>query len=425
MAEALERIKYKFTTTDLRNFLVLFGNHLKKENLPLIPNGFILKPPVEFIREDSNTYIDIIGIPFRNVINRKRIHYHRITLSEFCDRYKFKLGTKNRPLRVKYTGDDDTFLDAIADKISLSLDIPKNNFILKIADFNIEPKAIEIKFNIPETEFTTKDSGLCLYNDERCYLYVTDPSSLIIGRLMRYNDSSIIDEHLKTISSSARSYTSQDYDILTSELGLLSEDELFVKIKSEESMTFIPESYYTKEPGYFKIVYKIPENIVYSSINIDTFGNELSYTIDKVNNLLIVDYDAKNHTPKIDIKYNLLTKIKPALQTIYFYKDLGISSSQSGEILNLYTKIVPKSKIIGSNIFISDFKQIVNERSRKIFSDTIPEINKTIFSSGSIIDMIQKIPKGKISINIKTNIPEINKTISASAATYEINRNTI
>ena len=122
------RIKMNWNYSDMRNFLVLLGKHIKAEDLELIPSGLILKQPVESIENGNNTYIDIIGIPFRQVYNRARFKYKRIYLSEFYDIYKKYLGSLDRPLRIEYNGNDDRFLEDIKKRVQASIGISYNRF---------------------------------------------------------------------------------------------------------------------------------------------------------------------------------------------------------------------------------------------------------------------------------------------------------
>ena len=171
----LARTKINWNISDQKNFLVLFGKHLRTESLELVPNGFILKKPVEFETGSYNTYIDIIGIPFRGVYNRVRLNYHRLTLTEFKQRYKVLLGTKSAPMRIKYEGDNEAYLNEIRNAVVKRVRIPATRYIIEEADFNVTPKAYRFKFVIEETEFTDKISGLSVYNDIDCIFYVDDP----------------------------------------------------------------------------------------------------------------------------------------------------------------------------------------------------------------------------------------------------------
>ena len=135
------RTRINWKLTDERNFLVLLGRHLQQEKLTLIPNGFILKTPVAEDTGYSNTYIDMIGIPFRNVYNRIRFRYHRITLTEFKQRFRVVLGTPTTPMRIRWTGDRDAYTESIARVVSLRTGIPRSWFIIEEADYNISPRA--------------------------------------------------------------------------------------------------------------------------------------------------------------------------------------------------------------------------------------------------------------------------------------------
>lgn len=169
------RTRINWKLTDERNFLVLLGRHLQQEKLTLIPNGFILKTPVAEDTGYSNTYIDMIGIPFRNVYNRIRFRYHRITLTEFKQRFRVVLGTLTAPMRIKWTGDRDAYTESIARVVSLRTGIPRTWFIIEEADYNISPRAYRFKFKIPTTEFTDANNGLSVYNDIDCIFYAEDP----------------------------------------------------------------------------------------------------------------------------------------------------------------------------------------------------------------------------------------------------------
>lgn len=187
--------KYNFNTTDMRNFLIMLAEEFQKRGKELIPDGLILKHPKPFDNGFNNTYIDIIGIPFKKVYGRTRLYYRRIKLSEFADRYRVQLGTATFPIRLKKSDNEEVMKQRVKSEISKRTGVPHERFIIeKIADTN-NLLTYSFKFEIQETEFSSKDSGLSLVNDKPVTIYVAEPNVEIQAGYVKIPAESIITQN--------------------------------------------------------------------------------------------------------------------------------------------------------------------------------------------------------------------------------------
>lgn len=172
----LNRTNVNWTLSEEKNFLILLSKHIRDHRLDLIPNGIILKQPEPIYEEGSavNTEIDVIGVPFRRTYNRVKLKYRRILLSEFYNRYRDILGTRNSPIKVEDSDDDSIYEQNVLNAISTRLGVPSLHFKVSRIGINNGLNILEFKFNIPVTEFTTEDSGLVFYNDKPIYIYANN-----------------------------------------------------------------------------------------------------------------------------------------------------------------------------------------------------------------------------------------------------------
>lgn len=301
------RVDYNFLGTDQRNFLVLLGSHLKSEGLELIPSGFILKKPEVFITNETNTYIDVIGIPFRNVYNRVRLYYHRVTLSEFYGQYKNKLGTRDRPLRVKANADIAAYTEAIKKLLERRLEIPRRRFIVEPADLNISPKAFKFKFTIEELEYTTADEGLSLYNDKEVFIFVEEYNIETSTGYARIPATSYITSYSSPYSLIGQIRVSGDYDVLSTDDGLVPEEYKPVLISIAEDFSSI-DNY--RDSDYLETIVvkvKMPNSSLRHPIltGFNEISDKLEYSIDTESGTLEFLYDSTKYTDKVVIRYHI------------------------------------------------------------------------------------------------------------------------
>ena len=263
-----ERVKYNFVYNDTRNFLILLGKHFKAEGHELIPSGFILKMPEVFITNETNAVIDVIGVPFRNVYNRVKLYYHRLSLSEFQRRNKLLMGTENNPLRIQYSSDEAVYTSRVKARLSKNLNIPDNRFILEPADLNRTPKAFRFKFVIPVTEFSTEDIGLCLHNDIDCYVFVDEPNFIIRnGAGIIKPESRIYGTSSKSAHGSASLLTSANVSELNNINNLIPEEYIPEFIGIEEDISSIKNGENYRRPRALLFKYRIHKDI-FPSIDI-------------------------------------------------------------------------------------------------------------------------------------------------------------
>lgn len=236
--------KYNFNTSDLRNFLIMLAAEFKKRGKELIPDGLILKHPKEEINGFNNTYIDLIGIPFKKVYGRTRLYYRRIKLSEFADRYRVQLGTTHFPIRLRKSSNPEVMEARIKSEISKRTGVPPEQFIIsKLSETN-ELMTYSFKFRIQETEFSTADSGLSLVNDKPVTIYVAEPNVEIQAGYVKIPLTSIVEQ--SSINSSSYAF-------------LRPEDLRSVTSLSE----LYPKDLKLKDPTFTEVIPSPVQNMVY------------------------------------------------------------------------------------------------------------------------------------------------------------------
>lgn len=372
------RVKYNFQYDDTRNFLILLGNHLKSEGLELIPSGFILKQPEIFITDQTNVTIDVIGIPFRNVYNRVKMYYHRVTLSEFYALNKLKMGTLNRPIRIEYTGDKAGFISAVKKKVADNLKIPETRFKLEEADFNIKPKALKFKFTILPSEFTTEDEGLCLHNDFDCYIYVDDPNIKIENGFGKID----IETHILARKIYENSIP---YSINTSfgktelsNINNLLPDYLYPEfIEVEEDIVGAKNNEVFSTPHAVKLVYKVDESVL-ESIKVKTEVESEGYLEVEKNaedNTVKIKLDLSKTYKRLYIEANSPTHILPLLYVDDIYVRMNYNSDD-----RLYANTrIGKVKFFENNtgVYVSELIRIF-PRVKEFKTETIIKDRKII-----------------------------------------------
>ena len=396
------RVKYNFQYDDTRNFLILLGNHLKTEGLELIPSGFILKQPEIFITDQTNVTIDVIGIPFRNVYNRVKMYYHRVTLSEFYALNKLKMGTVNRPIRIEYTGDKVGFIAAVKKKVAENLKIPETRFILEEADFNIKPKALKFKFTILPSEFTTEDEGLCLHNDFDCYIYVDDPNIKIENGFGRID----IETHILARKIYENSIP---YSINTSfgktelsNINNLLPDYLYPEfIRVEEDIIGAKNNEVFSTPRAVKLVYKVDESIL-ESLKVKTEVESEGYLEVEKNaedNTIKIKLDLSKSYKKLYIESTSPSHVLPLLYVDDIYVRMNYNSDDR---LYINTRI-GKTKFFENNtgIYVSELIRIF-PRIKEFKAETVISSRKIIQDNQIPITL----EMGRIVLNAKTGYAE-------------------
>lgn len=372
------RVKYNFQYDDTRNFLILLGNHLKSEGLELIPSGFILKQPEIFVTDQTNVTIDVIGIPFRNVYNRVKMYYHRVTLSEFYALNKLKMGTINRPIRIEYTGDKAGFIAAVKKKVAENLKIPETRFKLEEADFNIKPKALKFKFTILPSEFTTEDEGLCLHNDFDCYIYVDDPNIKIENGFGKID----IETHIlaRKIYDNSIPYSINTSFGKTelSNINNLLPDYLYPEfIGVEEDIVGAKNNEVFSTPRAVKLVYKVDESILESIKAKTEIASEGYLEVEKSaeDNTIKIKLDLSKSYKKLYIEANSPIHILPLLYVDDIYVRMNYNSDD-----RLYANTrISKTKFFenSTGIYVSELIRIF-PRVKEFKTETIIKDRKII-----------------------------------------------
>lgn len=407
------RIKMNWNYSDMRNFLVLLGKHIRAEDLELIPSGLILKQPVESIENGNNTYIDIIGIPFRQVYNRARFKYRRIYLSEFYDIYKKYLGSLDRPLRIEYNGNDDRFLEDIKKRVQASIGISYDRFVFRKIDFKSTPKIYSLKFKIEESEFTTKDSGLSLYNDIDLTLYVDEPiielyngygklsaaSYLRSGYAIQAN-AMYVDNSIKN----NRAYNTLDQ--ITPPYSLVLDSVV-------EAVESIPDGTVLNIPSLFTVRYNIPKS-VYGDfkfvVTLDGEDEEIPYIINNKGydvGQLLFSIDANYPNKKVHIEY---TSDKYIYDLIHI-EDISayIPSVESGNNKFAYSKLNAYGISAAANVHSIDIQNLRVDKERVQSTMETYGVSANADLSGINYDLVLNVERP----NFKSEL--IHSRISAAA----------
>lgn len=421
-----ELMKFNWLSTDLRdpdlkNFLVLFAKHLQKNNVHLIPNGFILKYPEEFITEKTNTVIDIIGVPFRNVVGRRKFYYNRIYLSAFYNKYKFKIGTRNRPLQLNYTGDDTSYLNAIKKRIASVTNTQEDLFKLEIEELipysNV--RRIKIKFNIKPLEFKTEESGLSLYNDSDVYIYVKDRTVISTGVLTRVEGESYVDSGNFSYASLSIAKGTFLFNTLTNDNGGLPEYLKLPFLRYEEDVSDVKDFDFKKNIESFSVHYSIPEEVDIKTLNVlYEDESEIEHYIDKEKRTVVVNINTLDQkrvmflysSPDL-ISKKLIHYVSPNIDINYTGKENSFSIYSVLGNYYIYPQVLNAGNIIKRKIeakYIDVFSNISesyiysssyiisanNIKYRKIESKKEIKVLTNIESAGILTSSLSVIKKG-------------------------------
>lgn len=405
-----ELMKFNWLSTDLKdpdlkNFLVLFAKHLQKNDVYLIPNGFILKQPEEFITEKSNTVIDIIGVPFRNVVGRRKFYYNRIYISAFYNKHKFKMGTRNRPLQLNYTGDDTSYLNAIKKRIASVTNTQEDLFKLEIAELipysNV--RRIKIKFNIKPLEFKTEESGLSLYNDSDVYIYVKDRTVNPIGILTRVEEESYVDSGNFNYASLSIAKGTFIFNTLTNDNGALPEYLKLPFLRYEEDVSDVSNFDFKKSIENFSVHYSIPEEVDIKSLKVlYEDESEIEYHIDKEKRTVVVNVNT------LEQKRVMFLYRSPDLMNkkliYYVTPNIDINYIEKENSFSIYS-------VLGNYYTYPQILNISNMVKRKVeakYIDVFSNISESYIYSSSYIILVNNLKykkiKSKKEIKVLTNI---------------------